>query len=93
MMANMEFPAPEKRKKYPSKCSLCGGTVTESTVDMPLPDRDGTIRLIEGVSAGVCDQCHEYYLTVETSRTIDRLLAAAPSREDTISVWEFAKAG
>jgi YgiT-type zinc finger domain-containing protein len=93
MMSDMEFPAPEKRKKYLSKCSVCGGTVTEGRVDVPVPDRDGRIRLIEGVPAGVCDQCHEYYLTVETSRVIDRLLAAPPSREDTILVWEFAKAG
>lgn len=93
MMSRMDFPPADKRKKYPSKCSVCGGSVTEGTVDIPLPDRDGTIRLIEGVPAGVCDQCHEYYLTVETSRAIDRLLAAPPSREDSISVWEFAKAG
>lgn len=93
MMSDMEFPPRDKRKKYPSKCSVCGGKVTESTVDIPLPDRGGTIRLIEGVPAGVCDQCHEYYLTTQTSRAIDRLLEVPPSREEKISVWEFAKAG
>lgn len=51
----MRFPPPEKREIYPDKCSVCGGTVTEETVDVPLPDRDGTIRLIQGVPAGVCD--------------------------------------
>lgn len=91
-MLDMGFPEPDKRRTYPSKCSVCGGTVTEGTVNISLPDPDGTIRLIEGVPAGVCDQCHEYYLTVETSRAIDQLLAAPPSRQDSISVWEFAKA-
>ncbi len=40
----------------------------------------------------MCDQCHEKYLTVETSRAIDTLLATAPVREEPIPVWEFAKA-
>lgn len=86
----MDLPPPAQRKKYPSTCSVCGGAVTEQRIDIPLPDLEGTIRLIEGVPAGVCDQCNEYYLTVETSQTIDRLLAAPPSREDKISVWKYA---
>lgn len=90
MMKAMEFPSPEQLKKYPSKCSVCGGTVAERTIDIPLPDSEGTIRLIEEVPAGVCDECGEYYLTVETSRAIDRLLDAPPSREDKISVWKYA---
>ncbi|MCA1702183.1 MAG: type II toxin-antitoxin system MqsA family antitoxin [Actinobacteria bacterium] len=92
-MDEMRFPLPEDRKKYPSCCDLCGGTITEKRVDLPYPDRDGTIRLIRGAPAGVCDQCHEKYLTAETAQAIDKLLAAPPSREEKISVWEFAKAG
>lgn len=90
MMERMKFPGPEHRKKYPSTCDLCGGTIIERRVNLPYPDGDGTVRLIEGAPAGVCDQCHEKYLTADTAREIDRLLAAPPSREETISVWEFA---
>lgn len=93
MMEAMRFPEPDQREKYPARCDLCGGTVTERTVNLPYPDRDGTIRLIEGAPAGVCDQCHEKYLSAETARAIDSLLAAPPSRQDTIAVWEFAEAG
>ena len=59
---------------------------------LTLPDSGGHIRIIEGVPAGVCEQCHEKYLTVETSRAIDALLAAAPVREQPVPVWDFAKA-
>jgi YgiT-type zinc finger domain-containing protein len=92
-MTIMRFPAPEQRETYPEKCDLCGGRVTEQVVTLSLPDPDGKIRIIHGVPAGVCDQCHEYYLTVETSREIDRLLASPPTKQETFSVWEFARAG
>ncbi|MGH2746658.1 MAG: YgiT-type zinc finger protein [Actinomycetota bacterium] len=88
----MRFPAQEERETYPERCDLCGGTVSEQLVSLALPDRDGRVRIIEGVPAGVCDQCHEQYLTVET-RAIDRLLAAPPSRQEAVPVWDFAKAG
>lgn len=60
---------------------------------LTLPDREGRIRIIEGVPAGVCDQCPEKYLTVGTSRAIDALLAASPVREEPVPVWELGKAG
>lgn len=91
-MEGMKFPAPEDRETYPVTCDLCGGAVTEQVATLTLPDSQGRIRIIEGVPAGVCDQCHEKYLTVGTSRAIDTLLAAAPVREEPIPVWEFAKA-
>lgn len=78
--------------RYPESCDLCGGTVTEQRVDLPYPDEDGKIRLVEDAPVGVCDQCHERYLAAETALAIDELLAAPPSREDKISVWKFAKA-
>ncbi len=93
MMDTMRFPPPGHRKKYPSRCDLCGGTVTERRVNLPYPDKDGTIRLVEGAPVGVCEQCHEKYLTAKTAQAIDELLAAPPSREEKISVWEFAEAG
>lgn len=91
-MEKMRFPAPEDRETYPEMCYLCGGGITEQVVTLTLPDTEGRLRIIEGVPAGVCDQCHEKYLTVETSRAIDELLAAAPVREEPIPVWEFARA-
>lgn len=93
MMRAMRFPPPEERETYPERCDLCGGSVSERLVSLALSDRDGRVRIIEGVPAGVCDQCHEQYLTVETSRAIDRLLSAPPSRQEAVPVWEFAKAG
>lgn len=93
MMTAMGMPPPQSRKQYPSKCSVCGGVVTEQVITVSVPDQEGRVRLIQGVPAGVCDQCHEYYLTVETSRAIDALLEAPPLREEMVPVWEFAKAG
>lgn len=88
----MRFPPPEERKKYPSQCSTCRGRIVERIVTCTLPDRKGHLRIIEGVPAGVCDQCHEQYLTFETAAAIDKLLASPPTKKETVSVWEFAKA-
>lgn len=93
-MTSMEFPPPEQRETYPEVCQMCGGRVTEKLITISLPDRDGDgIRLIHNVPAGVCEQCGEYYLTVETSRAIDALLVEPPTREEAVPAWEFAKAG
>lgn len=88
----MRIPARQDRKRYPTRCDLCGGTVVERVVDLTYPTRDGTMRLVKGAPAGVCDQCHERYLAFETAAAIDDLLATPPTKEETISVWEFAKA-
>ncbi|MDQ4144899.1 MAG: YgiT-type zinc finger protein [Actinomycetota bacterium] len=88
----MQFLPREERETYPETCYLCGGMVTKQVITISLPEADGRIRLIHGVPAGVCGQCHEYYLTVETSRHIDRLLAQPPSAQETEPVWEFATA-
>lgn len=63
--------------------------IVERTVNLPYVDREQNMRLIRSVPAGVCDQCHQTYLTVETSRTIDRLLETGPSTEITVPVWDF----
>lgn len=86
----MRFPPPEERKTYPSQCSLCRGSIAEQIVTLPYVDRNGNVRVIRGVPAGVCQQCHtEKWLTVESSRVIDELLAGPPHHQETISVWEF----
>ena len=59
MMTGSSRPPGEERKKYPWKCSVCGGEVAKGTIGGPLPDCDGAIWLIEGVPAAVCDQCPE----------------------------------
>lgn len=90
----MGFPPPEQRKKYPSECSLCRGSIIEEKVTLPFVDRDGKLRVVRGVPAGVCQQCHtEKWLTFETSRAIDELLAAPPDRQETVSVWDYAQEG
>ena len=85
----MLFPKPEERKKYPSMCRRCGGEVDERVVNLTFPQRDGSLRVVEAAPAGVCDQCHDESLTIETARQIDELFTGLPSRQHTIPVWEF----
>lgn len=40
------------RKIYPSHCDLCGGDVVEEIVTLTYPERDGSLRVIEGAPAG-----------------------------------------
>lgn len=89
----MRFPAPDERKKYPSECDLCRGDVSEETITLTYADRDGVVRIVYGVPAGVCQQCHEKWFTADTSRAIDQLLKSSPAREESAPVWDFSKAG
>jgi YgiT-type zinc finger domain-containing protein len=82
-----------ERKAYPTRCDLCGGDVVEEIVTLTYPDKEGRVRVIEGAPAGVCQQCHERYLSFDTAAAIDELLASPPTKRETYSVWEFAKAG
>ena len=58
MMKTMKSDETIERKRYPSRCDLCGGNVIEQVVTLTYPDPSGKVRVIEGVPAGVCDQCH-----------------------------------
>jgi hypothetical protein len=70
-------PSPGGQKETcPQTSDLCGRGVTEQTFTLTRPDCEGRVRIIEGVPAEVCDQYHEKYLTVQTSRAIDSLLTA-----------------
>lgn len=87
----MGFPPGHQRKKYPSKCSTCDGTITERIVNLTYPDRNESIRLVEGAPAGACDQCPEKYLTPETAGAIERLFTQLPARTQVVPVWEYSK--
>lgn len=87
-MNTMLFTVRTKRT-YPSECRRCGGQVVEGLAKLTLPQSDGSLRVVEGAPAGICDLCHEEYLSVDTSRQIDQLLKISPSRRQLISVWDF----
>lgn len=93
MMSDMEFPPPEKRETYPPDCTVCGGSVVPKRVTLTYPNREAPtkVRVIDGVPAGVCDQCGEKYLLHEVVVEIERLMAAPPTRQETVSVWEYAE--
>lgn len=93
MMSGMEFPPPEKREAYPADCTVCGGSVVPKRVTLSYPNREAptNVQVIDGVPAGVCDQCGEKYLLQEVVVEIERLMAAPPTRQETVSVWEYAE--
>ncbi len=90
-MKPSRFLPPKNPKKYPSRCSVCGGEpVTEKVVTLVLPETDGTTRIVHGVPAGVCPQCGEQYLRLDVAEALDRILSSPPTRHEEIPVWEFA---
>ena len=46
--------------------------------------------MIDGVPAGVCEQCGEKYLLHEVVVELQRLLATPPTREEGVPVWQYA---
>lgn len=52
-------------------CYFCGGEVKEQVIEIEFRWK-GSLYLIEGVPAGICQQCGEKYFTAEVSKAIDR---------------------
>ena len=65
-------------------CYFCGGKVVERIVELEYRWK-GRLYLIEGVPAGVCQQCGEKYFTAHVSEAIDRSIEAKEIKR-TISV-------
>ncbi len=73
-------------------CYYCGGEVLEREID--LDSRwEGRLSIIEGVPAGVCQQCGEKFFTAAVSEEIDRLAKSARiDRTVKVPVKVFQKA-
>ena len=84
------FLAPAELKAYPSLCIQCGGPVGEDRVTLSLVGKDGRVRLVRGVPAGVCRSCGEQYLRPEVTTHIERLLKTPPRRNEEVPAWDFA---
>jgi YgiT-type zinc finger domain-containing protein len=90
----MEFPPPEQRQTYPSGCSVCLGPVVPRQVALTYPGKESPtkVRVIDGVPAGVCEQCGEKYLLHEVVVKLEQLMATPPTREEAMPVWDYTGA-
>lgn len=51
-------------------CSFCGGEVKEDKVELDYRSK-GKLYIFKDVSAGVCQQCGEKYLTAKVAKEIE----------------------
>lgn len=89
-MSQQPFEPPMARKRYPSKCPICGGSIEEAKVTLPFPDQNGGVKLVQEVPAGVCSSCREEYLTAEVAETLERLMSSEPHTRIDTPVWKYA---
>ncbi|MFP3975776.1 MAG: type II toxin-antitoxin system MqsA family antitoxin [Dehalococcoidia bacterium] len=52
-------------------CYFCGGEVVEKVIELEFRWKE-QLYILEGVPAGICQQCGEKYFTAEVSEAIDR---------------------
>lgn len=57
------------------RCFFCGGEVKAITIGNFDYRLEGRLYVIKDTPAGLCLQCGEKYVTAETARTINRLIA------------------
>ena len=57
-------------KKSEMKCVICKNGETSKGKTTVTIERGGTIVVIKGVSAGICNNCGEYYLDQKTMEEI-----------------------
>jgi YgiT-type zinc finger domain-containing protein len=84
------FRPPAELRKYPSLCIQCGGPVEEDQVTLSLVGRDGRVRLVRGVPAGVCRSCGEQYLRPDVTAHVEELLKTPPRGNEEVPAWDFA---
>jgi len=71
------------------QCSVCGGKVEETTVNLTLWERD-KLMLIEDVPAAVCQDCGEQYYDEATAGTIKEVsLRGDPVRHISVPVYRL----
>jgi len=67
-------------------CSFCRGEVVPKYIRHTY-HWNGQLFIFEDVPAGVCVQCGEAYFTVETVKTMERIVLSKTRPERTIRVW------
>lgn len=90
----MKFPPAEQRKTYPADCTVCLGPIVPKRVALTYPGKEmpTRVRVVDGVPAGVCEQCGEKYLLHEVVVALEQLLTTPPTREQAIPVWQYTGA-
>ena len=64
-------------------CSFCGGEVKGDRVELDYRYK-GKLYIFKDVSAGVCQQCGENYLTTEVAKEIERRIQTKGKWDKTI---------
>ncbi|HPO15326.1 MAG TPA: YgiT-type zinc finger protein [Candidatus Hydrogenedentes bacterium] len=66
-------------------CSYCGGEVVEriQRVDYRV---HGQLYILEGVPAGVCQQCGEQFFTAEVAHRMESVVAEATGPMETLPI-------
>ncbi len=70
-------------------CSYCGGDVIERLVEHEYRWK-GNLFVFDAVPAGVCQQCGEVYLTVDTVKSLEQAVLTRAKPKRTIQVPVFA---
>ncbi len=76
-----------------TECYFCKGRVEQSHVDVDFRWGD-TLKVIEHVPAGVCQQCGERYFQASVYKVMEQLATsqAKPDAQLTIDVMQFKEA-
>ena len=65
-------------------CYFCGGEIAEKIIELEFRWK-GQLYILEGVPAGICQQCGERYFTAEVSEAIDEAVKSGEVKR-TVSV-------
>ncbi len=88
-MSRKQFQPPKAKNKYPSKCAICGGPISETLVTLAFPDGRQGVKIVNQVPAGVCSSCGEEYLTADVGEKLELLLDSPPHDQVKSPVWKF----
>lgn len=67
------------------ECSFCGGEVKEDKVELEYRYK-GNLFIFQNVTAGICGQCGERYLTAKVAKEIELRIQTKEKWDKTISV-------
>jgi YgiT-type zinc finger domain-containing protein len=80
----------EQMKSFNGNCPFCTGIIKPVVVGNFDYRLEGRLYVVKSVPAGLCEQCGEKYISLETARKLEKLVTATqPEAVETVKVLSY----
>lgn len=74
------------------KCPMCRGVMQTGRTNMPVEIDNERVVVIRDVPAQVCRQCGEVFISLKTTKKVEKIIAAAKQDGMTLGFVSYSRA-